>query len=428
MVGARKRFTIGVDDRVAPPQAALLGVQHFLSMFGGTVLVPYLTGMSASLAIMCSGVGTILYLLVTRGKIPSYLGSSFAYITPIAIVAASGGIGAACGGIVAAGIVYMGVAGLVKLVGTGWIDRFLPTVVVAPVVIVIGLGLASDAVEMSFFNGGYDSGGGFVASGAVVAFISLAVIVATSCLPGIWAAFPVLIGIVVGYIAAVCFGLVDFAPVIEAPWVGLPSLVFPTFELSAMVLIAPVALVAIVEHIGHLLVVGQVVGKNYNGMLSRSLLGDGLATTVAGLVGGAPATTYAQNIGVMSVTRVYSTQVFWYAGAFALIVGGFCPKLEALVNSVPSCVMGGVSLVLFGLIATNGMSMLTPDKVDFSDSRDLMIVASVLVLGIGMECAGIVIPLGDYSIPGMAACAILGVVLNLALPRSQESSPQEPTE
>ena len=145
-------------------------------------------------------------------------------------------------------------------------------------------------------------------------------------------------------------------------------------------------------------------------------------------MGGAPATTYAQNIGVMSVTRVYSTQVFWYAGAFALIVGGFCPKLEALVNSVPSCVMGGVSLVLFGLIATNGMSMLTPDKVDFSDSRDLMIVASVLVLGIGMECAGIVIPLGDYSIPGMAACAILGVVLNLALPRSQESSPQEPTE
>ncbi len=417
-LGHKERPIIKVDDRVKPIKAVPLALQHFMSMFGSTVLVPYLTGMSASLAIMCSGIGTILYLLVTRGKIPSYLGSSFAFITPIAVVGASMGVEAALGGIVVAGLVYIAVAGIVKLIGTAWIDKVLPTPVVASVIIVIGLGLSSTAVEMAFFNGGYSTGGDFVFVGFLVALLTLVVaIVFSACFTGFWSTIPVLVGIIVGYIAACFAGLVDFQPVMDAAWFGLPNLVHPTFNIAAILLIAPVSFVVIIEHIGHLLVVGEVVGKNYNKMLPQSLLGDGLATVCAGFLGGTPATTYAENIGVMSATRVYSTQIFWYAGAFAFIIGGFCPKVEALIDSIPVCVMGGVSLLLFGLIASNGLRMLVDGRVDFSKARNLMLVSAVLVIGVGMECAGIKIPLGDYSLPGMATSAIVGVILNLVLPK-----------
>lgn len=416
----KQRPLIGVDDRVSTAKAIPLAIQHFMSMFGSTVLVPLLTGLSPSLAIMCSGIGTILYLLVTRGKIPSYLGSSFAFITPIIAVAGSMGMNAALGGIVIAGVVYVVVAGIVKLIGTGWIDRILPTPVVASVIIVIGLGLASTAVEMAMYNGTYVAGATntFQMTGFFVALLTLLVaILFSTCFTGFVSTIPVLIGIIVGYIAACAAGLVNFQPVIDAAWVGLPTLQHPTFNLAAIVLIAPVALVVIIEHIGHLLVVGEVVGKNYNKMLPQSLLGDGLATICSGLLGGAPATTYAENIGVMSATRVYSTQIFWWAGGFAFLIGGFCPKLEALINSIPACVTGGVSLLLFGLIASNGLRMLVTGRVDFSKARNLMIVSAILVIGIGMECAGIKIPLGDYSLPGMATSALIGVILNLVLPK-----------
>lgn len=414
----QERQIIGVDEKVPVIKAIPLALQHFMSMFGATVLVPFLTGMSPSLAIMCSGIGTILYLLVTKGKIPSYLGSSFAFITPIAVVGASQGIEAALGGIVVAGLIYVLVAGVIKLIGTNWIDRFLPTPVVASVIIVIGLGLSATAVQMAFFNGGYPSGGPFVTEGFLVALLTLVVaIVLSTCFKGFFSTIPVLVGIIVGYIAAAIIGLVDFQPVVDAAWIGLPKLQHPTFNLAAIVLIAPVALVVIIEHIGHLLVVGEVVGKNYNKMLPQSLLGDGLATISAGLLGGTPATTYAENIGVMSATRVYATQIFWYAGAFAFIVGGFCPKIEALINSIPVCVMGGVSLLLFGLIASNGLRMLVSSRVDFSKARNLMLVSAILVVGVGMECSGIKIPIGEYEIPGMAASAILGILLNLVLPK-----------
>lgn len=413
----KERPIIGVDERIPTARAVPLALQHFMSMFGSTVLVPFLTGLSPSLAIMCSGIGTILYLLVTRGKIPSYLGSSFAFITPIAVVGASMGMQAALGGIVIAGCVYVVVAGIVKLIGTNWINRVLPTPVVASVIIVIGLGLASTAVEMAMYNGGYSTGGPFVLNGFLVAMLTLLTAIAFStCFSGFWSTIPVLIGIIVGYVAAVFCGLVNFDPVIQAAWIGVPTLVHPTFNLAAIVLIAPVAFVVIIEHIGHLLVVGEIVGKNYNDMLPQSLLGDGLATICSGFLGGAPATTYAENIGVMSATRVYSTQIFWWAGGFAFLVGGFCPKLEALINSIPVCVMGGVSMLLFGLIASNGLRMLVTGNVDFSKARNLMIVSAILVIGVGMECVGIKIPLGDYSLPGMATSAIIGVVLNLVLP------------
>lgn len=415
---AEERPIIGVDDRVPVAKAIPLGIQHFMSMFGSTVLVPFLTGLSPSLAIMCLGIGTILYLLVTKGKIPSYLGSSFAFITPIAMVAQSQGVGAVGGALIVTGLVYVIVAGIIKVAGTGWLDFILPAPVVAPVIVVIGLGLSATAIKMAFFNGGYDSGAPFNYEGFAVAALTLAVsIVFSTCFRGFWSTIPVLIGVTAGYIASCFVGLVDFQPVVDAAWIGLPTLTAPTFDLGAIILIAPVAIVIIIEHIGHLLVVGEVVGKNYNDMLPRSLLGDGLSTMLSGFLGGTPTTTYAENIGVMSATRVYSTQIFWYAGGIALLVGGFCPKIEALINSIPTSVMGGVSLLLFGLIASNGLRMLVSNRVDFSKARNLMIVSAVLVVGVGMETAGIKIPVGVYELPGMATSAIIGVVLNLCLPK-----------
>ena len=415
---AADRPIIGVDERVPVAKAIPLGIQHFMSMFGSTVLVPFLTGLSPSLAIMCSGIGTILYLLVTRGKIPSYLGSSFAFITPIAMVASSQGVGAVGGALIVTGLVYVAVAGIIKVAGPGWLDFILPAPVVAPVIVVIGLGLSATAVKMAFFNGGYDSGAPFSYEGFAVAALTLAVsVVFSTCFKGFWSTIPVLIGVLVGYAASCMLGLVNFQPIAEAAWIGLPTLTAPTFDLGAIILIAPVAIVIIIEHIGHLLVVGEVVGKNYNDMLPRSLLGDGLSTMVSGFLGGTPTTTYAENIGVMSATRVYSTQIFWYAGGIAFIVGGFCPKIEAIINSIPTSVMGGVSLLLFGLIASNGLRMLVSNRVDFSKARNLMLVSAILVVGVGMETAGIKIPVGAYEIPGMATSAIVGVILNLCLPK-----------
>lgn len=352
-----EREVIGVDDRVSPARAIPLGIQHMMSMFGSTVLVPVLTGLDPNVAIMCSGIGTICYLLVTGNKIPSYLGSSFAFISPIIAVGATQGLDAAMSGVIVAGAVFLVVAGIIKFVGTGWLDRLLPPVLVASVMVVIGVGLSATAANMAFM--GTDAAGAsvFNPQGAIVAAITL---------------------------------------------------------------LAPVAVVTVIEHIGHLLAVGEIVDKDYRPLLPRSLAGDGLSTMISGFLGGPPTTTYAENIGVMSVTRVYSTQIFWYAGGFALVVGGLCPKLAALINSIPSPVMGGVCLLLFGLIASNGLRMLVSNGVDFDVNRNLMIASVVIILGVGMETSGIAIPLGDYTLPGMATSTLVGIILNLVLPQEKK--------
>ncbi len=412
-MAATERKVIGVDDRVSPARAIPLGIQHMMSMFGSTVLVPALTGLNPNVAIMCSGIGTIIYLLLTKNKIPSYLGSSFAFISPIlAATAATGDVSCALSGVVAAGLVYFVVAGVIRLVGTDWLDTLLPPVLVASVMIVIGVGLSSTAAKMAF----YSSTDAFVADGAVVAVVTLVAAVIFSSMGGLFGTMPVLLSIIVGYILAAVMGMVDFSPVVSAAWIGLPPVSLPTFDLGAIALVAPVALVCVIEHIGHLLAVGEIVGRDYRDMLPRSLMGDGLSTTISGLLGGPPTTTYAENIGVMSVTRVYATQVFWYAAGFALIVGGFCPKLAALISTIPVPVMGGVSLLLFGLIASNGLSMLVNNHVDFSENRNLMIASVTIIMGVGMECAGIAIPLGNYTLPGMATATLVGILLNLILP------------
>ena len=421
-MSSHEREVIGVDDRVSVGRAIPLGIQHMMSMFGSTVLVPVLTRLNPNVAIMCSGIGTICYLLVTGNKIPSYLGSSFAFISPILAVGATKGLDAAMSGVIVAGLVFLAVAGIIRLVGTGWLDRLLPPVLVASVMVVIGVGLAATAADMAFMTTAQDGSSVFFGTGAAVAAVTLAAAVVFSGMGGIVGTVPILLAIIVGYLVALALGLVDFTPVAEAAWVGLPHVSAPRFDLGAVALVAPVAVVVVIEHIGHLLAVGEIVGKDYREMLPRSLAGDGISTMISGFLGGPPTTTYAENIGVMSVTRVYSTQIFWYAAGFALVVGGFCPKLAALIQSIPSPVMGGVSLLLFGLIASNGLRMLVSNRVDFDVNRNLMIASVVIILGVGMETSGISIPIGDYTLPGMATSTLVGILMNLVLPRPKEDA------
>jgi len=409
-----QRREIQTDEKLPVAQAVPLALQHLMAMFGATVLVPILTGLDPSVAIMTSGAGTILYLILTKGKIPSYLGSSFAFIGPIIAVATTKGIPEALGGLVVAGLVYVVVALLIKGFGTDWLNHVLPPALVGAVVIVIGLGLAGVAINMAFNGGGAE----FDMKSLLLALVTLAAaIVFSSFFKGFAATIPVLLGIIVGYVVAVPMGMVDFQPVLDAAWIGLPTLMYPKFDLGAILIIGPVALVVIIEHIGHLLVVNEIVGKDFTPMLPESLAGDGLATALSALVGGTPSTTYAENIGVMAVTRVYATQIFWYAGALAFFIGGFVPKLGALISSIPVPVMGGISLLLFGLIASSGLRMLVESGIDYSHSRNLILSSVVLVVGIGMEATGAKVPIGDYVLPGMAAATLLGIVLNLILPR-----------
>ncbi|MBN2841348.1 MAG: uracil permease [Coriobacteriia bacterium] len=409
--------TIQTDEKLPVLQAIPLALQHLMAMFGATVLVPLLTGLDPSLAIMTSGAGTILYLILTKNKIPSYLGSSFAFIGPIAAVAATRGIPAALGGLVVGGLLYVVVALVIKGFGTGWINKVLPPALVGAVVIVIGLGLAGVAVGMATKG----AGDAFDIKNLLVAGVTLGAAIAfSSYFKGFLSTIPVLLGIVVGYVFAAFMGMVQFQPVLDAAWVGLPTLVFPEWDLGAILIIAPVALVVIIEHIGHLLVVQEIVGKDFTPLLPESLAGDGLATALSAMVGGSPSTTYAENIGVMAVTKVYATQIFWYAGAFAFVIGGFVPKLKFLIQSIPVPVMGGISLLLFGLIASSGLRMLVESGIDYGHSRNLILSSVVLVVGVGMEATGTTIPLGDYVLPGMATATFLGIILNLILPKESK--------
>jgi len=419
---------IQTDEKLPLLQALPLSAQHLMAMFGATVLVPILTGLDPGVGLMTSGIGTIIYLICTRNKIPSYLGSSFAFIAPLiavgggsaAIAAGKGNLPAALGGLVAAGFVYMIVAGFVKVFGTGWISKLLPPALVGAVVIVIGLGLSATAVKMSMFPFA-DPTKGISLTGLGVAFITLAsAIIFSSYFKGFLKTIPVLLGVIVGYVVSIPLNLVDFSGIAKAGWVGLPNITLPTFDFNAIIIIAPVAFVVIVEHIGHLLVINEITGKDFTPLLPESLFGDGLATVISGALGGTPSTTYAENIGVMAVTKVYATQLFWYAGGLAFIIGGFVPKVGAAINSIPTPVMGGISLLLFGLIASSGLRLLVKSGIDYGHSRNLIMSSVVLVIGIGMETGGFSIPLGRYSVPGMALATLLGVILNLILPKESE--------
>jgi uracil permease len=397
------------------PRYLLLGLQHTVAMFGATVLVPLLTGLNPSVALFTAGLGTLVFHLVTGGTVPVFLGSSFAFIAPILAAKEAGfSLSAIGGGLVAAGLVYGLFALLVLLIGSERVRWVFPPVVTGPVIVVIGLTLAPVAVQMASKDWLL----------AIVTFASA--VVSAVFFRGLFQMIPVLIGVGAGYLLALLLGRVDLKPLQEALWFGVPQFTLASLEWGAVLLIAPVAFVTVMEHIGDILTNGRVVGKDFftKPGLHRTLLGDGLATSLAGLLGGPANTTYSENTGVLAVTRVYDPVVLRLAALFAILLS-FSPKLAALLQTLPQGVLGGISMLLFGMIASIGIRTLAEAEIDFTKSRNLIVVSAILVLGLGeavanlgtIQVAGAALPL---KVSGMALAALAGVVLNLLLPQKLE--------
>ncbi|WP_312221142.1 solute carrier family 23 protein [Streptococcus parasuis] len=424
-MNTKANLLFDVHEKPAPFQGILLSFQHVFAMFGATILVPLILGMPVSVALFASGIGTLIYQVATQFKVPVYLGSSFAYISAmaLAIKEMGGDISAAQTGIFFVGLIYVLIAGLVKAIGTKWIDTLLPPVVIGPMIIVIGLGLANSAVTSA----------GFVADGdwknvvvAIVTFL-IAAFVNTKG-KGFAKIVPFLIAIIGGYIAALLLGLVDFTPVLEAAWFELPGFYLP-FETGVfksynfyfgpeMVAILPIAVVTVAEHIGDHTVLSQICGRQFlkNPGLSRTLIGDGVATAVSALIGGPANTTYGENTGVIGMTRIASVSVIRNAALIA-IAFSFLGKFTALISTIPSAVLGGMSILLYGVIASNGLKVLIESRVDFGQVRNLIVASSMLVLGLG----GAVLNIGAITLSGTALSAIVGIILNLVLPKAEKA-------
>ncbi|WP_313375944.1 solute carrier family 23 protein [Chishuiella sp.] len=419
-----QKIILGINEKPRLEQGILLSIQHLFAMFGATVLVPSLTGMSPAIALISSGIGTLVFILITKGKVPSYLGSSFAFINPIIVMKAmeakpdSGvAFGSFLVGSFLVGFTYSLVALLIAKAGTKWLMKLLPPIVVGPVIMVIGLGLASTAIKMVMNNptGDYDL------TYVSIGFVTLIITIITAIFSrGFLSVIPVLVGIIGGYLFSIIMGVVNLDPVIEAKWFMIPEFTIPFIDYTprlswyVVFLMIPVTIVPIAEHIGHQLVLSKVVEKDLieDPGLDRSMLGDGIATMIAACLGGPPSTTYGENIGVLAITRAFSIYVFIGAACFAILFG-FCGKVSALLTTIPTPVMGGVSILLFGIIASSGLRMLIENKVDFKVKRNLIISSVILIIGIG----GAAIHIGDlFSLEGMALASITGVILNLVLP------------
>ncbi|TYR82653.1 uracil permease [Priestia megaterium] len=417
---SQQQIVLDIHERPHPVKWLTLSIQHLFAMFGATILVPFLVGLSPAVALISSGVGTLAFLLITRGQIPAYLGSSFAFIAPI--ISAKGSLGPeqAMVGCFLAGLVYGIVALIIKGTGIQWVMKLLPPIVVGPVIMVIGLGLANTAVNMAM----NDANGQYSSKYLAVAFVTLAITVICSVFfKNIISLIPIFIGIIGGYIFAYTQGLVDLTAVKKADWISSPDFYIPfvtytpSISLGIVLVMVPVAVVTLSEHIGHLLVLNKIVDRNYieKPGLHRTVLGDGVATMIAALIGGPPNTTYGENIGVLAITRVFSVFVIGGAAVVAIMFG-FSGKVTALISSVPTPVMGGVSILLFGIIASSGLRMMVDGKVDLGDKRNLVIASIILVLGVG----GAHLQLSEQvKIDAMALSAIAGVILNLVLPKTK---------
>jgi len=435
-----------VDVHETPKLARLLplSIQHLFAMFGATVLVPILTGLDPATALLASGIGTLIFLFITKGKIPNYLGSSFAFIGPIITVSQAYGVGTALLGCFLSGIVYIIVAAIVQRAGVKWLDRVLPPVVIASVIVVIGLSLAGVAVDMATK---VTENGASVISLTSIELSLVTVIVtvlAAVVLRGFFSIIPILIGIIAGYLYALVRhpALINWQTVVDAPWIiGMGDMFTNHFKSSevmaalqdpsawiAGLIIAPVAFVTLAEHLGHLLVTSKVMDRDLmkNPGLHRSLLGDGVATSLAALIGGPPATTYGENIGVLAITRVFSRSVIGLAAIFAILFA-FIGKISALLMTIPTPVLGGVSIILFGIIAAQGLRMFVENKVDFANKRNMIISASILVTGIGgykISFAGVTFWesfLHNLTIDNIAFSTFLGIVLHLVLPGKESA-------
>ncbi len=407
---------IAPDERLPAPQTFALGVQHVVAMFGATVLAPLLMGFDPNVAILMSGVGTLVFFFVVGGRVPSYLGSSFAFIG--VVIAASGyagqgpnaNIGVALGGIVACGFVYTLIGLAVMATGTQWIERLMPPVVTGAVVAVIGLNLAPIAVK-SVGSAAFD---GWMAVITILAVGGVAVFTR-----GLLQKLLILAGLIIAYliylVLANGMGLgkpIDFSGVARAAWFGLPAFASPVFKLDAVLLIAPVAVILVAENLGHIKAVAAMTGRNLDPLMGRAFVGDGLATMLAGSAGGTGVTTYAENIGVMAATRIYSSLVFVVAAAVAIVLG-FSPKFGALIQTIPASVLGGVSIVVFGLIAIAGAKIWVDNEVDFSENRNLIVAAVTLVLGAG----DFALKIGAFTLGGIGTATFGAIALHALLAR-----------
>lgn len=411
---------LDVQDKPTFPQWLLLSVQHLFTMFGSTVLVPLLIGMNPSIALFSSGVGTLVYILCTRAKIPAYLGSSFAFIMTMQALMKSEGYPAVGQGAIAAGLVYVIVSLIIGKFGSQWVDKVLPPVVVGPIVIVIGLSLATTAANDAMFNNNHYDLKYF----GVAIFTLVATIIFNMFLRGFSSMIPVLLGIIVGYIFAAFMGIVDLSGVAAAKWFSLPAfdVMFVNYDFKwypgAIIGMAPIAFVTMTEHMGHVMVLNKLTKRNFfkNPGLHRTLLGDGLSSVIAGFVGGPPTTSYGENIGVLAMTKIHSVWVLAGAAFFAILFS-FCGKIAALIQSIPTPVIGGISFLLFGMIAANGLRILVDNKINFEAKRNLIITAVILVVGIG----GTYLKLGNFQLTSIALSTIFGIVLNLILPKKAAS-------
>lgn len=404
---------IAPDERLSWPQTAVMGLQHVIAMFGATVLAPILMGFDPNIAILMSGIGTLIFFVVTGGKVPSYLGSSFAFIGVVIAASAYAGKGpnanlaTALGGIIACGVVYVLIGAVVQAVGTGWVERLMPPVVTGAVVAVIGLNLAGIPVKNM-------AAGNFDAWMQLVTFVSVALVAVLT--RGMVQRLLILVGLMIASIiyAVLTNGLglgkaIDFSGITGAAWFGLPGFTAPVFSAGAMLLIAPVAIILVAENLGHIKAVTAMTGKDLDRYMGRAFIGDGVATIVSGSAGGTGVTTYAENIGVMAATKIYSTAVFVVAALIAVVLG-FSPKFGALIQAIPLPVMGGVSIVVFGLIAVAGARIWVTSKVDFSDNKNLLVAAITLVLGTG----DFTLKFGQFALGGIGT-ATFGAILLYAL-------------
>lgn len=428
------KLLLDVNEKPTIGKWIILAIQHVFAMFGATILVPILVNSSAGtevltipVALATSGIGTLIYILCTKGRSPVYLGSSFAFIAPLAAAYLKGGISGAMTGIMVVGLIYVIFATLIHLIGKDWIHKLLPHVVIGPMIMIIGLGLAPNAISQI----GLGTDTQIEWKGVIVAlitFLTTAIVMVRG--KGFLKIVPFLIGIVVGYIASICLGLVDFTPVAEAAFFSIPNFILPFVNyapnFSALLTIAPIALVTMAEHIGDHTALSSIIGKDLlkNPGLDRTLLGDGIATFVAGMLGGPANTTYGENTSVVGMTKVASVWVIGLAAIIAICLA-FLGKFTAIISTIPNPVLGGVSLLLYGFISVNGLKVLIENHIDFGKSKNIVVASTMLVLGLGGAAISIVS--GDLSvtISGMSLAAIVGILLNLLLPDEKENKPEK---
>lgn len=423
-----KKLLLDVNEKPEIAKWIILAIQHVFAMFGATILVPILVNSTAGqevltipVALVTSGIGTLIYILCTKGKSPVYLGSSFAFIAPLAAAYLKGGISGAMTGIMVIGLIYIVFATIIHFIGKNWINKLLPHIVIGPMIMIIGLGLAPNAIsQIGLGTESQIEWRGIIV--ALITFLTTAIIMVRG--KGFLKIVPFLVGIVTGYVASICLGLVDFTPIAEAAFFSMPNFIIPFVDyvpsFSALLTIAPIALVTMAEHIGDHTALSTIIGKDLlkNPGLDRTLLGDGIATFVAGILGGPANTTYGENTSVVGMTKIASVWVIGLAAIIAICLG-FLGKFTAIISTIPEPVLGGVSLLLYGFIAINGLKVLIENQIDFGKSKNIVVASTMLVLGLGGAAISIVS--GDLSITisGMSLAATVGIILNLLLPEEK---------